>query len=314
MKSIDAASIRACLPWDELIEALAVAVRRNRVSSPPRQSLAVPVPGHADATLLMMPAWEPGSAIGVKAVTYFPSNGGTLIPTINAGYLLFDGSDGRLIAVLDGDELTTRRTAAASALASRHLSRHDSRVLLVAGTGQLAVDVAEAHASVRSFDRILIWGRRADRAQVVVDQLLARELPAERAPTLAEAVSGADVISCVTAATEPFLEGDRLTPGTHVDLIGSFGPAMREADDSVVRRATIAVDTRAGALQAGDLAQPLAAGVIHDADIQADLADLVTGAHPGRRSADEITLYKSAGFALEDLVAARLAFERHVDE
>lgn len=305
----DAAAVRAATPWPALMGAIADALADPRASAPERHVHPLPLPGGSEGSLLVMPAWRADDVIGVKAVTYFPTNAGTATPTINAGYLLFDGRSGRLAATLDGDELTVRRTAATSALAARYLARPDARRLLVVGTGQLAPALALAHADGRDLTSLEVWGRRPARAQAVVE-LLAREgVRAVVAEDLDAAVARADLISCVTGATEPLVAGRHLQPGAHLDLVGGFRPDMREADDEAVRRAALFVDTRAGALRSGDLAGPLASGVLDESGIAADLADLVTGRHPGRSAPEQITLFKSAGFALADLAAAQLVHE-----
>ena len=306
MEIFDAAAIRAGASWPALTDAVATILGDAEAVAPERQVLPLALSDGAEGSLLMMPAWRAGDVVGVKAVTYFPTNAGSGAPTINAGYMLFDGRSGRLVAVLDGDELTARRTAAVSALAARYLARTDAGRLLVVGTGQLAPNVARAHAHTRTLRSVEIWGRTPGRAGAVVDDLAGSGLPAVAVDDLEAAVERADLICCVTSATEPLVAGCLLQPGTHLDLIGGFRPDMREADDDAVRRASIFVDTGPGALVAGDLAQPLAAGVIDESRITADLADLVTGRHRGRTADDEITLFKSAGFALADLATARL--------
>jgi len=188
------------------------------------------------------------------------------------------------------------------------LARSDVGRLLIVGTGALAPMAARAHAHVRTYERIDVWGRRPDRAHAVAEALVADGLPAEACTDLDEAVAGADVISTSTGAARPLIEGRLLRPGTHVDLIGSFNAAMRESDDDVVRRGSVFVDVRTDAVLAGDLAAPLAAGVISVEEIRADLAELISGVHAGRTSDDEITVFKSVGLALEDVAAARLAF------
>ena len=308
MDTFDAAAIREATPWPALVEAIAAALADPDAAAPERQVHPLTLPGGAEGSLLVMPAWRSGDVIGVKAVTYFPTNAGGATPTINAGYLLFEGRSGRLVAAMDGDELTVRRTAATSALAARYLARPDASRLLVVGTGQLAPSVALAHAQSRDLVAVEIWGRNAGRARATVDFLLAAGIPATVAGDLDAAVERADVVSCATGAAEPLIEGRRLRPGTHLDLIGSFRPDMREADDDAVRRAAVFVDTRAGARRAGDLARPIAAGVIDESHIRADLAELASGRHPGRTAPEQITLFKSAGFALADLAAATLVW------
>jgi ornithine cyclodeaminase len=180
------------------------------------------------------------------------------------------------------------------------------------GTGALAPQLVRAHAAARPIAEVAIWGRAPDKAERLATALAAA-LPgvAVRAVhDLESAARAADIVSCATLATEPLIRGAWLGPGQHLDLVGAFRPDMREADDEAVRRARVFVDTRAGALtEAGDVVQPLAAGVIAERDIQGDLFDLARGA-PGRQGADEITLFKSVGTALEDLAAARLVAER----
>ncbi|MCY4422524.1 MAG: ornithine cyclodeaminase family protein [Acidimicrobiaceae bacterium] len=307
MRMLDAAAVRAATPWPELIAAIAAAVAEDAATAPERHVHPVGLPDGGTGSLLLMPAWVDGEVIGVKTVTYVPSNAGTDVPTVNAVYVLFDGRTGEPHAVLDGDELTARRTAAISALAADHLARVDAQHLLVVGTGVLSPNMARAHAAVRPLDGIEVWGRRPEAAASVAETLRAEGLPAEASADLDASVRRADIVSCVTGATEPLVRGELLSEGTHLDLVGSFTPGMRESDDAAAARATIFVDTRAGALMAGDLAQPLADGVITEDSITADLQALAAGDHPGRTSPDEVTLFKSAGFAAADLAAARLA-------
>ena len=307
MRFLDAAAVRAATPWRELIAAIADVLAEEHLTSPERHVHPVGLPDGSEGALLLMPAWIDRELIGVKTVTYFPSNAGTAVPTVNAAYQLLDGRTGQLTAVLDGDELTDRRTAAISALAVDHLARVDAERLLVVGTGRLSPNMARAHASVRSLTSIEIWGRRPEAAEAVAEELQAEGLPARATADLDASVQAADIVSCVTGATSPLVRGDFLASGSHLDLVGSFQPDMRESDDAAAARATIFVDTVAGALLSGDLAQPLADGVITEVSIVADLRALANGDHPGRTSTDEITLFKSAGFAAADLAAARLA-------
>ena len=165
----------------------------------------------------------------------------------------------------------------------------------------------QAHSHVRDYETIGVWGRNADKATAVVDAVAAEGLTAEIVEDLDGAVAGADVISCVTGATAPLVRGALLQPGAHVDLIGGFSHEMREADDDVIRRASVFVDTYDDAALAGDIAQPMEAGLLRRDGLLADLAELVAGTHPGRTSDEEVTMFKSAGTALEDLAAARLA-------
>ncbi|WP_395710034.1 ornithine cyclodeaminase family protein [Reyranella sp.] len=276
-------------------------------------------PGSADATLLLMPAWTRGRGghIGIKLVTVFPDNGTRSLPSIYGQYLLLDGGTGAPVAQLDGTMLTKRRTACASGLASRYLSRAASQTLAMLGTGALAPQLIRVHAKVRPIEEVLIWGRRPERAQALAAELamslphdLGRPIVVRAELDRRQAVVAADIVSCATLSRTPLVKGDWLHQGQHVDLVGAFTPEMRESDDRAVARARVFVDTRAGALkEGGDIVQPLANGTISTADIVADLADLARGAKPGRAADDHaaITLFKSVGAALEDLAAAELA-------
>jgi alanine dehydrogenase len=308
--TLDADAVRAGTPWEPLIDALAAEWRSGRTVAPERHVHPVPQPDGSTGSLLLMPSWSDGELVVVKVVTYFPANAGGPTPTINAAVLVFDGADGHPLAVLDGDELTARRTAAVSALGARHLARADASRLLVVGTGQLAPNMAMAHASVRPIRAIEIWGRDPAKSASIAAMLRDAGLPASAATDLRASVEAADVVSCATGATSPLVHGAWLRPGTHLDLVGSFRPDMRECDDDAVARAALFVDTVAGAVQSGDLARPIADGIIDETDIRSDLGGLVRGDHPGRSSDAEITLFKSAGSALADFAAARLALGR----
>lgn len=304
---ISGADIHATLDLPSLIEALRMAFVAG-AEAPVRASHAVTPDGDR---LLLMPAWRCGAGIGVKIVTVFPGNPARGLASVSAIYVLLDGATGHPIALLDGEALTLRRTGAASALASTYLSRADSRVLAVVGTGKLAPHMVRAHCAVRSIERVLIWGRRSARAHALAAELLGQGFPAEAIGDLDAAIADADILTCATTAREPVVPGKRVRDGTHVDLVGGFTREMREVDDTLVERAELYVDTFAGALaEAGDLVGPIERGVLTRDRIRAELADLVTGRASGRRDARAITLFKSVGTALEDLAAARLVVER----
>jgi ornithine cyclodeaminase len=310
MRSIAAAEVLAALDFPALIDSLA-AMFRSGCTAPPRHHHTIDVPGEAAATLLLMPAWQSGRALGIKIVSVFPGNGARDLPAVMGQYLLLDAATGAPRALIDGTALTLRRTAAASALASRFLSRADAAHLLMVGTGALAPHLAAAHCAVRPIRTVTVWGRNRDHARAAAARLDLPGIAVAVADDLAAAVPRADIISCATLANEPLVRGAWLVPGQHLDLVGGFTPAMREADDEAVRRAEVFVDTRAGATkEAGDIVQPLASGALAAEAIKADLFDLCRGEKPGRVAAGAITLFKSVGTALEDLAAAQLAAER----
>lgn len=305
MQFADAAAVAAALTPAALVEALRDGFRQG-CEMPVRHHHTVQVPGEAAATLLLMPAWIEGGFVGVKVVSVFPGNADRGQPSIYGSYLLSSGKTGELLAVMDGPELTSRRTAAASALAADYLARKDADTLLVVGTGRLSAHMARAHAAVRPLTRVLIWGRNPEKAAAVVAELADLGAMVEVAPaSLEQAVGMADIISCVTLSTQPLIQGAWLRPGQHLDLVGGFTPAMREADDEAVRQASVYVDTRAGATkEGGDIVQPLASGALTAEGIRGDLYDLCRGTAAGRGDDQEITFFKSVGCALEDLMAA----------
>ncbi len=298
--------VHAALGYPRLAEALARAFAAG-AEVPLRHSHRLGGAG----TLLLMPAWTSG-ALGVKLVTVMPGNSARGVGTVQAIYVLLDRATGEPLALLDGEALTLRRTAATSALAARHLARDDSRNLLVVGAGRLAPQLAEAHYALRpGLQRVFVWARDAARAQTTAQWLRDLGLPAQVAEDLESAVRESDIVSCATTAASPVVHGAWLRAGTHLDLVGGFTPAMREVDDTAAARSRIVVDTYAGALaEAGDLLAPLASGAIGRDSIVAELAQLVRGERRGRTSAGEITMFKSVGTALEDLCAASLVVGR----
>jgi ornithine cyclodeaminase len=306
LKSIDAASVHAALDYRSLVDALREAFVAG-ATAPVRSSHAVTPAGDR---LLVMPAWD-GQGLGVKLVTVFPGNRERGLASVAAMYVLMDGTTGHPVALIDGEALTLRRTGAASALASTYLSRPDSRTLLVVGTGALAPYMAAAHCAVRPIERVLVWGRHADRAEALARHLAEDAFATEAVATIEEGLERCDIVTCATTSREPLVLGASVRPGTHVDLVGAFTPDMRESDDDLVARASVFVDTRAGALkEAGDLVQPIASGAFAADRVRSELADLAAGRHAGRATAGEITLFKSVGTALEDLAAARLVASR----
>ncbi len=306
MRTFGPEETKAALDWQPLQEALRE-MFHDGCEMPPRHHHTVPVPDEPDATLLLMPAWTSGGFLGVKVLNVFPGNAKRGLASITASYVLMSGSTGEMLALIDGGELTARRTAAASALAASYLARPDAEHLLMVGTGRLAPNLIGAHASVRPLRTVSVWGRQVEKAKDLADALDLAGAEVHVVTDLAAAVGKADIVSCATLASDPLIRGSWLQPGTHLDLVGGFTPAMREADDEAVRRASVFVDTFAGACEeAGDIVQPMRAGVLDQQSIESDLFGLVRGQHAGRESPQEITVFKSVGAALEDLAAAIL--------
>ena len=317
MRAGSAAAITAALDTSSLIAALDDAFR-STVVTPLRHHHTIARGGEPDAVLLAMPAWSDMSAgvgaedvIGVKLVTVVPGNAARGAASVQGSYLLMSGVTGEPLAVMDGTQLTLLRTAAASALASRYLSRPEASRLVMVGAGSLSRWLIAAHASVRPIRQVTVWNRDPAKAEALAAELAGQPYEVDVAGDLDAAVAKADIVSAATMSRLPLVHGAALRPGTHVDLVGAYTPEMRESDDAAVTRASLFVDTRVGGLhEAGDIVQPLKAGLIAEADIRADLFDLCRGHHAGRMSAEEITLFKSVGTALEDLAAARLVWSR----
>jgi ornithine cyclodeaminase len=315
MRMIDRDQVDRSLTFAGLVEALRDRFRDGAVQ-PVRHHHTVERPDGAASTLLLMPAWgdfekagtSDGGYIGVKTVT--PDNNAVGLPAVNGLYLLLDGKTGAPRALIDGQRLTQWRTACASALAASYLARADAARLLVLGAGALCPFLVRAHAAVRPITEIRIWNRTAENAEKAAAGLRDQGYAATVAGDLDTALGWADIVSAATISTEPLIKGAVLRPGIHVDLVGGFTPAMREADDEAIRRARVFVDTRAGATkEAGDIVQPLQSGVLTPERILADLYELTRGERPGRRDGEEITLFKSVGAALEDLAAGVAVYE-----
>jgi alanine dehydrogenase len=319
MRIFDGAKVEAALSYPALVDILQAAFARGAVM-PTRHHHPIALEGRPEAMILLMPAWETsapgahtaGRFLGVKSVTVFPDNATRGKPAIYGTYLLGSAETGETLAVMDATTLTAWRTAAASALAARYLARPDATRLVMVGAGALAPCLIRAHAAVRPIRHVQIWNRSRARAEKLAARLADTGLPVSVTEDLEGAVREADVISTATLSAEPLVQGAWLKPGAHLDCVGAYRPSMRETDDEAVRRARVFVDTHAGAFaEAGDLLQPLAAGVVDKTAVLGDLFDLCRSTVPGRATADEITMFKSVGAAIEDLAAAIAVYEHY---
>lgn len=302
IRFIDAQQLRQQLQFTGLIAHLQAAHREP----PPAVERVLMQRRAASGTnnaILVWPAWQHGHNLGVKVVTMFPDNRD--LPGVQGVYLLFDGKNGSPQAVIDGTELTYWKTAADSALGADLLARHDAATLLMVGAGALAPYLIRAYQAIRpGLRQVLVWNRTPDKAQQVADGVVGTA--ARVASDLQAAVRDADIVCCATSSTQPLVHGAWLRPGTHLDLIGGFTPAMREADDDAVRRAQLFVDSRWFTIEhVGDLTQPIGSGVITRAHVLADLFELCGGQHGGRSDPQQITLFKSGGGAHLDLMTAQ---------
>jgi len=297
------------LPYGDLLESLRRIYQADGMTAK-RELIDLKGLSDAEGTCMaFMPAWGPGHDLTTKIFTLFPNNRDKGLPTIHATILVFDPFNGSLKAIVDGTEVTRRRTACMSALAADYLARQDSSRLLVCGAGALAPHAALALATIRPIDCIEVWARRQKAAESVVEFLRSQrsELEVRVAVDLAESCRQADIVSCQTSSPSPIVFGDWITAGTHMDFVGSHEPDKRECDDEVARNSKIYVDVMETAMrEAGDILIPLKKGVITREQIVGDLSDLTRGIVSGRTSDEEITLFKSTGSSLADMAAAEL--------
>lgn len=308
MRDHDATATREALSFERLIPALRDMFSQGCVV-PQRHSHRITDGGGNEITSLIMPAWLPGRYYGIKTVNIAPANTRVGLPGLHSTYLLYDAVTGAPLARIDGDQITARRTAAASALAGSWLARPDARHLLVVGAGQVARLLPEAYLTVRPIERVTVWARDSAKADAFAGELRKRGWDAHSTTHLDAAVGTADIVSCATLATAPVVTGHWLGPGSHLDLIGSFTPAMREADDACFAGAALYVDTDEALAKCGDLLGPMSRGVFGPGDVKGTLAQLARGQVSGRATAEQRTVFKSVGTALEDLAAAILVHE-----
>jgi len=292
--------------FKQLIERLKEGFANPSIQVPMRHHHDYPNPPEdKDSTLLLIPAFNPGVNAGVKIVTVSPNNGKYNLPAIQGTYIYLDAHKGNIKAILDAKSLTTKRTSCTSALASSYLSREDSSSLLMIGTGALAKNLIQAHASVRPITKVYVWGRSLEKAQAVCNELSGASYTCTAITTIEDKISEVDIISCATLSATPLVFGKWLKEGQHLDLVGAYKKDMREADDEAVLKSSVFLDTYQGGLkESGDIVIPLNPGIITINTIKADLFELCSGVKKGRTSEKEITYFKSVGHALEDLVAA----------
>lgn len=306
MKSIDDQHVVDCLDYRTLIEALRAGFAcRNSQPIQMRQETGA----DADSKVLLVKAAWDGEVTVVKAVTLNANNRQSEVPYIQGLVAIFDKASGTPLGVVDAKEVTYRRTAAASALAADYLARPNAEVMTLIGTGLLAPHMALAHAATRPIRRVNVFGRSLDKAESTAGTI-SRSAPAVQVRAvrdLPEAVREADIVTTATSSKSPVLHGAWISAGTHVDLVGAFTPEAREADDETMAGARVFLDDRNTTVEeAGDVALPIASGTITAKDIVGDLWDLCGGQVAGRTADSEVTVFKSVGTALADLVAAKL--------
>lgn len=301
---LSAEDLRGRLPFAGLIEALREQYRVG-CTVPERHHHTIEQGDEPSSTLLVMPAWDE-EWLGLKSVTITPGNGGRGLPALMGTYLLSRKRTGEVVAVMDGAELTARRTAANSALAADYLCPRRPLRMVMVGTGTLAGLLPLAHGCVRELEVVEVWGRRFGEAERLAKELSAIGLDARAVRDLEEAVRGADLVSCATLSTSALVKGDWLKEGAHLDLVGAFRPHMREVDGLAMGQGFLVVDNRPGVLsEAGDYLFARSEGFVDAGDIRGDLAGVVRGEVevPGGGR----TVFKSVGLALQDLCAAKMA-------
>lgn len=268
-----------------------------------------------------MPSWSPSPSfpyIGVKLVTHFPQNSAFNLPGVQGSYVLFSSTTGQTLASMDSTELTLYRTSCVSGLASKFLARDDSEVLVMVGAGALAPHLIRAHFSARpSLRKVIIWNRTVEKATTLAQKLRDSDgfagLSFEGCGCLDldEVVGLGDIVSCATNSETPLVKGERLKIGAHLDLVGSFKPSMKECDDEAIRRGKVFVDNEAALVEAGELVGAFDRGVIKRDEIGGNLVELVRGDKAGRSSLEEITVFKSVGSAVVDMLAAQFVYEAY---
>lgn len=287
------------LNWTNVVSALEAGHKR------PKAETGDTLLGASDKMLLSRSARIEGLGFGVKSVTALPDNPSNGLPTVQGGMLVFDEETGTPIALIDGTLITNWKTAADSVLGARLLARPDSKNLLIVGAGTVAEQLVKAYSEIfPHLETIQVWNRTLARAESLTKKLSMQGFPVAIADDLPTACAQADMISCATFANDPVLRGEWIEQGTHVDLIGAFTPHMREADDHLLQKARIFVDSFDTTVEhIGELMIPIAAGAITKKDVLADFYGLLSGT-AGRIRSDDITVFKNGGGAHLDLMTA----------
>lgn len=308
MKIISAEDVHNTLTYPGFVDSLRDTFASN-FTMPPRQVMLLDDKDDNHDAFAMLPSWN-DEVIALKAFTYFPDNQPPN-QSLYSQIMLFNRKIGAPLALVDGVSVTCLRTAGVSALASRYLSRENSERMLMIGTGKLAPFIIRAHASVRPLKTIEVWGRSAQKAQAVVDQMQA-ELPDIEfsvAADLEGSCREADIIVCATGSHDILVRGEWLKPGAHADFLGNHHADKRECDTATITRSRVYVDTRINCFkEAGEVLVPVAEGAFDLDQVAGELSELCRGSVQGRQSDEEITCFKSVGCALGDLCGAAAVY------
>jgi len=300
------------LSMDDLIDTMSTALAQFSTGQVEQPLRTVVVIGGKSFYGVMPASMQQPAALGAKLVTVYASNAERGLPTHLATIQLLDPETGELLSLLDGRFITEARTGAVSAVSAKHLARADARVLAVIGSGVQARSHIEALVRVRRFEEIRVWGPTPAKVFPLIQEMLPHvNTKLAAVESVRDAVRDADIVALVTAAREPVIKREWIAPGTHICAVGACRPDQREMETPLVRDARVFVDSRTGALaEAGDLVIPIKEGAISSSHIVGELGEVIGGRIQGRRTQEEITIFKSLGMAVEDVAAARLAWER----
>lgn len=311
---IDSEFIDSHTDYKNLIDEIKNGFASSTIIVPQRHHHNYKNPPVQDSTLLIMPAWNPGNDLGVKIVTVSPENSTHNLPSIQGTYIYFDAVKGIPKAILEAKSLTTKRTAATSALAASFLAKKDASSMLMIGTGALSTQLILAHCSVRPIKKVYVWGRDPLKVKEISRKLKGKTFEIQPIKNIEDIIEKVDIISVATLSKTPLVLGKYLQKGQHIDLVGSFKKDMREADDETIKNSKIFVDTYGGIKESGDLYIPLKKGILKENEIKSDLPELCKEEKKGRVNNEEITLFKSVGHALEDLTAAKYYYEQFIHD
>jgi ornithine cyclodeaminase len=314
---VNQSEVRRLLPMKECIDLMAdtlAAVERGEAILPLRPVLRMP---EKEGALGMMPSYLRNiEAVGLKVITVFHGNHGTKYDSHQGAVLLFETTHGQLLSIMDASSITAIRTAAVSGVATRLLARKNASSLTILGSGVQAKTHLAAMVESRGITAATVWSRNAEHARHFADRESKRYgIPVIMAPSVEEAVRGADIICTTTGAREPILKGEWIAPGTHINAVGSSVAFARELDATAVKRSRLFVDRRESALnEGGDFLLAKQEGAIGDDHILGEIGELVLGKTEGRRNADDITLFKSLGLSVEDLASADYIYKKALEE
>lgn len=310
MKIISAEEVHSALSYPALVDALQETFS-GEFTMPPRNVYLLDDNDDNHDAFAVLPSWNK-DLIGVKAFTYFPDNPGPEYKSLYSKILLFDRAHGEPLALVDGTSVTFWRTAGISGLATRLLAREDSETMLLLGTGNLAPYMIRANANVRPLKKIMVWGRTPANAEKVVEQASSEfpEIDLSVTDDIQSACGEADIIVSATASHEPLVQGDWVKEGTHTDFIGNHHATKRECDSALVVKSKVYADSYVNCFkEAGEVLVPISEGVFKKEDVVGELTEMCAGSVPLRESASEITLFKSIGMGVCDLVGAGLAYK-----